>query len=162
MKIFHLLTYIKIICFHGLARGSNVCLVTKKLRKFLKIAVFLFFFIFLANCCLVMASLTFSALSGITLLFLLVLGMILIPLEWVSSNCIGLYMIGKRPEIDLTSWINTHSEGIKIIPKTSKNSKVIPELAEKVRLAITRQQLVRNMKKNQKNSNFFLVFLVFW
>ena len=39
MKKFHLLTYIKIICFHGLARSSNVCLVTKKLRKIKKIAV---------------------------------------------------------------------------------------------------------------------------
>ena len=58
--------------------------------------------------------------------------------------------------------LETHSEGIKIIPKTSKNSRVIPERAEKVRLAITSQQLARNMKKNQKNGNFFLFFLVFW
>jgi hypothetical protein len=33
---------------------------------------------FLAFCCLLIASLTFSAISGITLLILLVLGMILI------------------------------------------------------------------------------------
>jgi hypothetical protein len=44
---------------------------------------------FLANCCLVMANLTFSAISGITLLFLLILGMILIPSEWVSSYCVA-------------------------------------------------------------------------
>ena len=43
MKKFHLLTQIKIICFHGLARGSNVCLVTKKLRTIKKIAVCLIF-----------------------------------------------------------------------------------------------------------------------
>ena len=43
--------------------------------------------------------------------------------------------------------LETHSEGIKIIPKTSKNSKVILEIAEKVRLAIKGQQLARNIKK---------------
>ena len=39
------------------------------------------FFMFLANCCFSTASLTLSVISGITLLFLLVLGMILIPSE---------------------------------------------------------------------------------
>ena len=39
------------------------------------------------------------------------------------------------------------SEGIKIIPKTIKNSRGIPEMNEKVKLAIKRQQLARNMKK---------------
>jgi hypothetical protein len=38
---------------------------------------------------------------------------------------------------------------------------MIPEIREKVRLAITRQQLARNMKKNKKNG-IFLLFLVFW
>ena len=40
-----------------------------------------------------------------------------------------------------------HSEGIKIIPQTSKNSRGIPDINEKVKLAIKRQQLARNMKK---------------
>ena len=56
---------------------------TKKNRK--KMPFFWFFFMFLANCCLLMASLTFSLISGIILVFFLVLGMILIP-SWVSSN----------------------------------------------------------------------------
>ena len=54
------------------------------IRTIKKIAVFfffLFFFMFVANCCLVMASLTFSLISGIILVFFLVLGMILIPSE---------------------------------------------------------------------------------
>jgi hypothetical protein len=36
---------------------------------------------------------------------------------------------------------------IKKLRKISKNSRVITEMAEKVRLAIKRQQLARNMKK---------------
>ena len=52
----------------------------------------------------------------------------------------------------------THSEGIKIIPKINKNSRVIPEMAGKVRLAIKRQELARNMIKiwkiNPKNNIF--------
>ena len=40
---------------------------------------------FLTNDCPSMASLTFSLISGIILLFFLVLGMIFLPLEWVSS-----------------------------------------------------------------------------
>ena len=43
--------------------------------------------------------------------------------------------------------LETHSEGIKIIPKTRKNSRGIPEMNEKVKLAIKSQQLARNMKK---------------
>ena len=42
-------------------------------------------FMFLANCCLLMANLTFLVISGILLLFLVVLGIILIPMENVSS-----------------------------------------------------------------------------
>ena len=62
-------------------------------------------------------------------------------------------MVGKLLEIDLTSWIRQGlpnrgnlegSEGTKSI---AKNSRGIPETAEKVRLAIKRQQLDRNMKK---------------
>ena len=48
--------------------------------------------------------------------------------------------------------LEMHSKGIKIIPKTRKNSKMIPEISEKVRLAIKRQQLARNIKKIM---NFF-------
>ena len=57
--------------------------------------------------------------------------------------------------------LETLSKGIKITPKTRKSSKVIPEMAEKVRLAITRQQLARNMKKNKKSCEIFWFFLVF-
>ena len=37
--------------------------------------------------------------------------------------------------------------GTKMIPRTSQSRKVIPEMIEKVRLAIRRQQLARNIKK---------------
>ena len=68
------------------------------------------FFMFLANCCLLMASLTFSFISGIPLLFLIVLGMILIPSECVGSYCAAQNraFYGNRKtagKIDLTSWI---------------------------------------------------------
>ena len=47
------------------------------------------------------------------------------------------------------------SEGIKIIPQTRKSRREIPKMAEKVRLASTRQQLARNMKQNQKHGEIF-------
>ena len=50
--------------------------------------------------------------------------------------------------------LETHSKGIKTIPKTRKNSRVIPEISEKVRLAIERQQLARNIKKMTKFFDF--------
>ena len=50
--------------------------------------------------------------------------------------------------------LETHSEGIKIIPKTRKNSRMIPEISEKVRLAIKGQQLARNIKKMTKFFDF--------
>ena len=63
---------------------------TKKAKKNQrKLLFYLFFFMFLANFCLLMASLTFSLISGIILVFLLVLGMFLIPSEWVSPIIIN-------------------------------------------------------------------------
>ena len=50
--------------------------------------------------------------------------------------------------------LKTHPKGIKTIPKTRKNSRVIPEISEKVRLAIERQQLARNIKKMTKSFDF--------
>ena len=54
------------------------------------------------------------------------------------------------------------SEGIKIIPKTIKNSRGIPEMNEKVKLAIKRQQLARNMKKIGEKSKKKKIFLSFF
>ena len=51
--------------------------------------------------------------------------------------------------------------GTKMIPRTSQSRKVIPEMIEKVRLAIRRQQLANNMKKNHKKQRNFLIFLSF-
>ena len=46
--------------------------------------------------------------------------------------------------------LETHFKGIKTIPKTRKNSRMIPEISEMVRLAIKRLQLARNIKKVMK------------
>ena len=86
----------------------------KNQEMFLKIGCFFKFFIsFLANCCLVMASLTFSAILGITLLFLLVLGMILIPSEWVSME-IMMMILHELVRI-LCLWDNSKGAKIRLI-----------------------------------------------
>ena len=54
--------------------------------------------------------------------------------------------------------LDTHSKGRKIIPKTRKNSRMIPEISEKVRLAIKRQKLARNIKKMMKIFDFSQFF----
>jgi len=60
---FRLLLTFKPLC-------TNVCLVTKKLRNFFKkLDLSQIFFIFLANCCLLMANLTFSALGDSSAIF---------------------------------------------------------------------------------------------
>jgi hypothetical protein len=77
-------------------------------------------------------------------------------------------LLGQFPDVFLSSYkpllwasqyLETHSKGIKIIPKTTKNSRGIPEMAEKVYLTIKRQQLARNMKeieeKLKKKMKFF-------
>ena len=51
-------------------------------------------------------------------------------------------------------WLETHSKGRKIIPKTRKYSRMISEINEKVRLAIKRHQLARNIKKTAKFFDF--------
>ena len=122
---------------------------------------------FLANYCLLMASLTFSLISWIILLFFLVLGMIFLPLEWVSSyseahNSRSIFPITVKSPIKARI-VALDSKSIKIIPKTSKNIRGIPDMNEKVKLANKRQQLARNMKKigeKSKKKRFFLVFLV--
>jgi hypothetical protein len=57
--------------------------------------------------------------------------------------------------------LETPFERIEIIPKTRKNSRGIPEMAEKVRLAIKRQQLARNMKKIGEKSKKTMIYFNF-
>jgi hypothetical protein len=65
------------------------------------------------------------------------------------------YLKSKLAEI-LLSYYGTHSSS-RLIPRVSKSSPkpakiaVIPEMTDKVRLAIKKQQLARNMKKLEKN-----------
>ena len=139
-----------------------------------KSKIFVIFLMFLANCCLLMTSLTYSLISGIILLFFLVLGMVLIPLEWVSStNCAypsltanlpnptcfpDVFLLPYKALLWAPQLLETHSKGLKTILKTRKNSRMIPEISEKVRLAIKRQQLARNIKKMTKFFDFSWFF----
>ena len=85
------------------------------------------FSMFLANCCLLMASLTFSFISGIPLLFYTVLGMILIPSECVGSYCAAQNraFYGNRK----TAGIPGNSSSWHI-PRVSKSSPKLSKIAE--------------------------------
>ena len=93
---------------------------------------FFMFFMFLANCCLLMASLTFSAISGITLLFLLILGMILIPLEWVLRYC-GAHTNYKHFDLVCSFWVHTLPQALLPLHcSTSLSSPWCPPILRKV------------------------------